>query len=133
MDSFLIRPDRREILRATAFLSNTPFAALRCNSGWAATKAALAAAASPLAIASSTFFTAVRAALRRAIFIVVTFALRMIRALDDLWLAIVFKTLFMRLRPYGIVVFGQNVKPFIVGAKGKSRFADPSFGGIMGG
>lgn len=56
----LMRADNRDSLRATVFAWITPLPVARCISGCAARKAAAATDLSPLAIASSTFFTNVR-------------------------------------------------------------------------
>src|ERR1700744_1928806 len=56
----LIRADKRDSLRATVLAWMTPLPFARCISGWATCSADCAAALSPLAIASSTFFTKVR-------------------------------------------------------------------------
>ena len=74
----------REILRDAVFLWSTPRVTPRCNSGWAARKAARAESTSPEAIAISTFFTKVRIRLMRAPLITARLALRIIRFLDDL-------------------------------------------------
>lgn len=61
----LMRCDRRETFREAVFLCTMPFWALRISCGWAALKAASAAALSPAAIASSTLRTLERMAVRR--------------------------------------------------------------------
>ena len=65
--SAFTRADRRDILRATVFLCNTPFVTPRISSGWAARSAAAAASLSPEAIASSTLRRKVR--MRKTLFV----------------------------------------------------------------
>ena len=84
------RADKREILRDTVFLCKTPRETPRCISGCARRRASRALAASPAAIAISTFFTNVRMRRIRAPLIIARFALRIILFLEDLWLAIAF-------------------------------------------
>src|SRR5882757_8806774 len=61
----LMRPDRRDSLRATVFFCSTPLVMPRCISGCAALNASAAAALSPASIAVSTFLTKVRMRLTR--------------------------------------------------------------------
>jgi hypothetical protein len=58
----------REIFREAVFFGSTPFVTPRMISGCAVRSAALAAARSPLAIASSTFLSCLRMRLTRARF-----------------------------------------------------------------
>src|SRR5579871_1198066 len=83
-----IRWVSRDTLRLAVFLWTTPARAARNSEGSAATRAAWAAALSPLAIAASTLRSAVRMREQRALLISVRRAILRVAFLADLVLAI---------------------------------------------
>src|SRR5690606_21461301 len=80
----LTRAFRRDSLREAVRFFTTPLLTLRSSSGCAALRAACAAVLSPVAIATSTFFTELRTLLRRERFTAVRFLVWRARFSADL-------------------------------------------------
>src|SRR5690606_11796026 len=87
--TFFIRCARRETLREAVLRCRTPLPAARISSGWAALKAASAAALSPAAIAASTLRTQVRTREIRLLLIAVRRAILRAAFLAEVVLAMV--------------------------------------------